>query len=274
MGNKLPTRKRQIINVDELNAYKVAYEEPLESKDYIFYIGVPALILGGFTFILLYYWWLSLIMVVVGGFYGAMVFLPKAVQRNYEVHSFKERNKFLNNMTQILTDESMTVQRALVAVTGRAGGEFQEDLKVLQARLLGADGEEVVNAFRVIEDKYIDDVIFVQYIEQLETVVLEGRTNLDTLKDIKDYHNDVKQKQDEYMKLKMGHLMDMRMLMGIIVVFILAISFAFGFQTYIEAFARTPIGWITVGIYLLLMGQFFRTFSTYIFDDTVMEVER
>ena len=268
----LNTKKSKIINVDELNAYKVAYGRPLKVRDYIYYVGLPAMLFSVFSFILLYYWWLSLIMFAVGATYGARVFLPKSIQKNYQANSFRQRNKFVNNMTQILTDESKTVTRALATVTTRAEGEFKEDLTILQARLVGADNQQIKEGFKEMSNKYDDDVIFVQYVEQLETAMLEGRANTDTLKDIKTYHNEIKEKQDEYERKKQGHLKDMKMLCFVVLVLILAISFSFSFNTYVNDFAHHPVGWITCGIYLLIMGLFFRQFSNYLFDDSIMEV--
>lgn len=269
----LNTRKKNILNVDELNAYKVAYGKPLGTRDYLYYVGIPALAFGGFSFILLYYWWLSLIIMLVGAFYGFKVFLPKSIRKRYEAQSFSERNKFINNMTQVLTDDSKTVTKALSIVNSRADGELREDLTVLQARLMGADNHQIQVAFRNLADKYEDDIIFVQYLEQLETAMLEGRANIDTLKDVKSYHNDMKKKQTEYEFKKQGHLKDMKMLVGVVIIFILAISFSFGFSTYVNDFAHHPIGWVTCGIYILLMAHFFRKFSTYLFDDSILEVE-
>lgn len=270
---KLDTKKKNIINVDELNAYKAAYGKPLRSKDYIYYIGMPALVFAGFSFLLLYYWWISLIAGVLGAIYGAKVFLPKSIAKNYKEQSFSQRNKFVNNMTQILTDENKTVTRALATANSRAEGEFQEDITILQARLVGADNTQIKNGFKNLSEKYQEDIIFCQYIEQLETAMLEGRANIDTLKDIKSYHNDMKKKQIEYESKKQGHLSDMKMLCGVVVVFILAVSFSFGFKTYVQHFAHHPTGWITCGIYIVLMAQFFRKFSIYLFDDSVLEVE-
>lgn len=269
---KLNTRKKRVMNVDELNAYKVAYGKPLKTKDYVYYVGMPALIFAGFSFLLLYYWWLSLIMAVLGALYGMKVFLPKSVAKAYQFQSFSQRNKFVNNMTQILTDDAKTVTRALQTANARAEGEFKKDINELQARLIGADNTQIKKAFKTIEDKYQDDVIFAQYIEQLETAMLEGRANIDTLKDIKTYHNDMKKKQTEYQNKKNGHLSDMKMLGVVVVIFILAVSFSFGFSTYINDFARQPIGWVSCGIYIALMAQFFRKFSTFLFDDSVLEV--
>ncbi len=269
----LNTRKKNIINVDELNAYKVAYGKPLKARDYLYYVGMPSLIFGGFSFILLYYWWFSLIMIVAGSIYGFKFFLPKSIEKHYEMQSFSERNKFINNMTQVLTDESKTVIRALSTVNSRAEGELRKDLTVLQARLQGADNHQIQLAFKSLADKYEDDIIFVQYLEQLETAMLEGRANIDTLKDVKSYHNDMKKKKNEYEFKKQGHLKDMKMLCGVVVVFILAISFSFGFSIYVNDFAHHPIGWVTCGIYISLMAHFFKKFSTYLFDESILEVE-
>lgn len=269
----LNTKKKNIINVDELNAYKVAYGKPLRAKDYLYYVGVPALLYAGVSFIILYYWQLSLIAGVFGALYGAKVFLPKSIEKIYADQSFAQRNKFINNMTQIMTDESKTVTKALATAGSRADGKFQQDISQLQAMLFGADYNQIRNGFKMISEKYEEDIIFIQYLEQLETAMIEGRANIDTLKDIKTYHNDMKKKQSEYQSKKQGHLRDMKGLFGVVIIFILAISFSFGFETYVNSFAHHPIGWVTGGIYMLLMANFFRKFSTYLFDESVLEVQ-
>lgn len=267
------TRKKRFVNADEINAIKVAYGKPLERKDYLRYGLFPGLIVGGFSFILLYYWWVSLIIGILGVLYGLKVLMPKNIQRVYERISFNERNKFVNNMTQILTNDSNTLLTALGRASDRSEGELKQDLKVLQARLMGADHEQVLNAFKELSNKYRDDIIFVQYLEQIETAALEGRTNVDTLKDIKSYHNEMKEKKEDYQRKKDGHLKDMKMLCGLVVFFIIIIAFSFSFDTFIDAFARHPIGWITSTIYMLLMFLFFKSFATYYFDDSILEVK-
>ncbi|HDR7527025.1 MULTISPECIES: hypothetical protein [Bacillus cereus group] len=267
------TKKKKFVNAEEVNAFKVAYGKPLNKKDYLRYAAVPGLVTGVFSFLLLYIWWLSLILGVLGAVYGLKVLMPKIVKRAYERDSFRERNKFVNNMTSLLANDSQTLLTALSRASDRAKGELREDLKILMANILGADQTQVIQAFKNLSSKYHEDITFDQYLEQLETCVLEGRTNLETLKDIKTHHNETKEKKDEYERKKEGHLKDMKMLCGVIVVFVLAITFSFGFKTYITAFARHPIGWITSGIYMSLMFFFFKSFTTYLFDDSIMEVK-
>lgn len=274
MNTTIQTKKKNLVNIDELNAYKVAYESKLQAKDYLTYVGVPAIGLGIFSFILFYYWWVTIIMIGVGALYGLTFYLPKSIKKQYSDHSFNQRNKFLNNMTQLLTDENKTVTRALLTANERANGEFQTDIQVLQARLMGADNFKIGEGFAELCEKYESDIIFVQYIEQLETAMLEGRANIDTLKDIKTYHNDMKRKQNEYEKQKEGHLKDMKMLAFVVITFILAITFSFGMKTYVNAFAHHFTGWITLSIYLSLMGYFFKQFSRFLFDDSILEVEK
>ncbi|MFF2884762.1 hypothetical protein [Bacillus toyonensis] len=267
------TRKKKFVNADEINAIKVAYGKPLERKDYLRYGLIPGLIAGGFSFILLYYWWVSLIIGFIGVLYGLKVLMPKNIQRVYERLAFNERNKFVNNMTQILTNDSNTLLIALGRASNRAGGELKKDLKVLHAKLVGADHEQVLHAFKELSNKYRDDIIFVQYIEQIETAALEGRTNVDTLKDIKSYHNEMKEKKEDYQRQKDGHLKDLKMLCGLVVFFIIVIAISFSFDTFLQAFARHPIGWGTAAIYMLLMAFFSKSFATYYFDDSILEVK-
>lgn len=274
MAKKVVTKKRKVMNIDELKAYRVAYGGKLRIKDYFTYVGAPAVLFGFFSFLLLYNGWVSLVCFLLGAFYGLTVFLPKSIRKQYEMEAFNQRNKFLNNITQVLTDDNQTVLMAIKKVTSRADGEFREDLKKFHAMLIGADNNRIRDAIIWFSDKYDDDVIFVQYLEQLETALIEGKTNIDTLKDIKTYHNDIRKKQELYEKGKQGHLRDMKQLIVITAILIVALSVSFGFHVYLKAFARNIIGYITCGLYLTIMAYFFTQFSKYLFDDSVMEIRK
>lgn len=271
-AKKLGTRKKRVLNVDELNAYKSAYGKPLKAKDYMVLVGVPAIGFSMLSFIFLYNVWVSFAFGVMGIFYGIKFYLPKSIARNYQMNAHAQRNKFLNNMTQILTDESKTVSQALSSVYLRSQGEFKDDLAKLQAGLFGVDTEQISQAIAVLIKKYESDIIFVQYMEQIETALLEGRANIDSLKDLKTYHNDIKKKQVQYEKKKQMHLSHMKLLLLAIVFLITVVVISFGFSLYIEAFAHKPVGWVTCGLVLFLYGVFFKQFSTYLFDDSVTEV--
>lgn len=272
--NKLTTKKKGVFNVDELKAYRVAYDKELGVRDYMMYIGVPAVLFGAFSFLLLYNLWISVPMMVVGAIYGWRTFLPRSIRKQYEQTSANQRNKFLNNMTQVLTDDSQTPLMALDKVKERADGEFKEDLERFQAMLIGADNELIREAVIWFSDKYDDDVIFLQYLEQLETIMLEGKTNIETLHDIKTYHNDIRSKQADYETGKAGHLRDMKYLVIVTGILLISLSVSFGFGTYLEAYARHPIGYVSSFLYMAIIMMFFRQFSNYLFDDSVMEIRR
>lgn len=266
------TKRKGIMDVSELNAYQVAYGKPLDYRDYMNYIGLPSLFMGLFSFSLCYFWWVGLICALIGAVYGYKIVMPKSVKRSYELKSLRERNKFLNNMTQILTDEGKTVTKALAMAKTRTKGELREDIQILESRLQGADKFQIAEAFREINDKYERDVVFTQYFEQLETAIYEGRSNADTMKQIKTYHNDVKRKTESFLKIKDGYLQDLKQMLFIVAIFIGAITVSFGFSTFFEGFARSPIGWGFGGVYFVIMVQFMKSFFTHYFDDEIMSL--
>lgn len=271
---KITTKKKKSMTVDELRAYRIAYGGKLGAKDYTFFVGLPAGLFAVFSFLLLYNVWVSLVCAVVGAIYGVRFLLPQAIKKQYEAAGFNQRNKFLNNITQVLTDESQTVLMAIRKVTVRTDGEFREDVKKFHAMLIGADNDRIRDAVMWFGDKYDDDIIFMQYLEQLETAMLEGKTNIDTLKDIKTYHNDISKKQKMYESQKNGHLNDMKQLVFITAFLIIALAVSFGFDVYLRSFARHIIGYITSGLYLVLLAMYFKQFVGYLFDDSVMEIRK
>lgn len=270
----LNTKKKKTMTVDELRAYRIAYGGKLGAKDFMFFVGVPAGLLSAFSFLLLYNAWVSGAFFLLGAFYGIKTLMPRAVKKQYEAEGFAQRNKFLNNITQVLTDDNKTVLMAIKKVTTRSNGEFREDLKKFHAMLIGADNERIRDAVLWFGDRYDDDVIFMQYLEQLETAMLEGKTNIETLKDIKTYHNDIRKKQDLYEIAKNGHLSDMKQLVIITAILIISLAVSFGFETYLSAFARHIVGYISAGLYLGILIMFFKQFAGYLFDDSVMEIRK
>ena len=127
--------------------------------------------------------------------YSYAYIVPQQVKRVYENNAFREKNNFVNNMTQILTNNEKTVLQALKTVADRANGEFKEDLLKLQAKIVDGNNQDIQDSFQWLASKYESDVIFSLYVEQLTTLVIEGRHNIETLKDIKTYHNEIKKRQ-------------------------------------------------------------------------------
>lgn len=271
---KPKTRKRNSVDVNELIAYREAYGGQLGVIDYVKLVVGPGLAAGVFATIVLYTPIVSIVFTILGLLYGYLFLMPNTIRKEYEQESFSQRNNFINNMTQIMTDENKTVGKAIGTAKVRAQGEFKDDLARLEARMFGADVPGIQDAIDEMAEKYEDDPIFSQYIEQIETAAIEGNSNIDTLKDIKGYHNEMQTKQEEYEKQKQGHLSDMKTMVFTILVFIGALTFSFGFDTYIEAFAHAWAGRITGGLYLLIIVFFVWQFSGYLFDDSVTSTSK
>lgn len=278
----LKTSVKGRFDVEEVNALNKKYDGDLTNRHYFKYIGLPGLFLAVLGIIFTYFWWISLALGVLGLWYGYKFVLPSIVKQNYFLASLKERNRFVNNMTQISTDKSKTVTRALEASSNRAKGELYDDLKILQASISGANKEQVTDAFFVIRAKYKHDVVFVQYMEQLETLAQEGKAAesedgagpLETLKEIKSYHNDMMTAQFKFLELKQGHLQDMKQIIFLLFIVMGALTFSFGFTSFYGAFARSPIGWVTSGIYLTLFLNFLNKFRKLYFDDEIMFISK
>lgn len=264
------TKNRKKVDVNELMAYRAAYGKELGTIDYIKMVIGPGLIFAFFATIVLYTPIVSILFGALGLWYGYTFLMPNMIRKEYEGESFGQRNKYINNMTQIMTDGNKTVAGGLSMAKIRAEGEFRDDLARLEAKIFGADIPTIQDAFDAISDKYEDDPIFTQYMEQIETSAIEGNTNVDTLKDIKGYHNEMKEKQEEFEKLKAGHLSDMKTMMFTILAFIAALTFSFGFDTYVRAFAHAWAGRISGGIYLAISLFFLKQFSGFLFDDSVV----
>lgn len=266
--------KKKLFTLDELNAYKRAYGKPIERKELLMSLIKPFTVVFVFSFAMFYYWWLSLILGVVAMFYGYRVMMPQSIKRVYEENAFKERHMFINNLTQILTNSEKTMLQALETVTKRANGEFKNDLFTLQAALKkGASNKEIQAAFERFGQKYKHDVIFDLYVEQLATATIEGRTNIDTIKDIKSLHNELKQEQDKFLQKKKRATYEFRFISIISLVLIGAITFSFGLTQWINVYAHQVPGWIASSIYLALLGGFFHSYLKRLGDDNVMEVK-
>lgn len=264
--------KNDFINVDQLNAYKVAYGNPLDARDYTKYIGLPAICFGLLATVLLYTWWISLLSVVIGAFYGAKVFMPLTLKNRYEHSAFVERNKFVNNMTQRMTDDQVTVKVALKSATNLAKGDLHEDLMKFRARIEDANNIEKQKACQWLINQYKKDIVFELYIDQIETALIEGKQNIEAFKDTTGYHELVKKKKAIFEQKKAFFLKGMKKVVVVMFFFLLILNNFMGFQEYITHFTKHPIGIGASVICLVWMGINTRDFFNRYFDDEVMEV--
>lgn len=271
---RIPGRKSGM-SAEELRALRNAYDKPLTAKNYILFAAVPALLFGGILFYLSYVWWLGLIAGIIGVYYGIRIWLPKAIQRNYNIKSFNERNRLLNLLTQQMSDQTKIPKQVLERVVSRLDGELRQDFFPITARIAnGATSAEINKMFNAVEEKYKDDIIFSQYLEQIETNFTTGIDNLSSLKDMNGYHNDIRKQRDLFLGFKSKRLKDCFSLIVLTLLLISALQFGMGdHEIYIKAFANSMIGRGVSIIFTAIVIGLTRRFEKIYFDDNIMGVK-
>ncbi|MBS7576491.1 MULTISPECIES: hypothetical protein [unclassified Enterococcus] len=262
-----------LILADQLSAYRMAYQKPIKNKEYFVFIGLPGVILGGLLYYLTYSLILTSIGLLIGLIFGWRSLLPKVIYRSYTILSFNERNRMLNLMTQQVSDQSKTPREILERVTKRLNGELSQDFMPIVIKIAtGVTNFEIKEMFHQIKAKYYQDIIFVQYMEQLETNFLSGFDNHNTLKDMTIYHNQLRSKRDLFLKSKSEYFKDCQLLIMIFLILITAIEFGFGHQKFVETFSNTLVGKVDSIIYVTLFAIIMYHFTVLFFDDIITEV--
>ncbi|MGG0001074.1 hypothetical protein NSQ10_03310 [Bacillus sp. FSL R5-0432] len=265
-------RKKKLYSLEEIRAMSKAFGQPLQKREYAKFILTPFICFAGFAYLLFHYWWMALICGLIGGSYGWFYQLRRKVKNDYEKEAFQERNNFLNNMTQLLTNDDMPLVEAFSTCTKYAEGELKRKLIDLEIALVDSDEKEVVEAFKSLRRAYKNDVQFDQYIEQLGIMFVEGRTSILTLKDTKDYHNKVLLKQQRFIEDKQQHKKDFRTMILYSIGFIVGIMLSFTLKKYVDIYAHALVGMIANTVYLSIIFYVYHQFNQRYFDDAVTEV--
>lgn len=270
---KVKLKRKGFMDVTELEALQKCYGQGFKASDYKKYLVAPIIFTAVFSLMLFHSIIFTIVCGLIGAIYGFKVIMPASVNREYQLKSLHMRNRFINSLTQILTDDQKITLGAIEIANSRTSGELHDDISILQARLEGADRKQVAYAFDELRLKYDSDVLFSQYLEQIETALVEGREgDIETIKSQKTYHNDTVKNTEDFLKVKEEHYQGNKLIVALIAAMILVITFSFEFATYHEAFANTFIGNIFGGIFygilLFLMHRFFKIY----FDDEIMSV--
>ncbi|KPG70835.1 hypothetical protein [Enterococcus sp. RIT-PI-f] len=277
--SQLQTKQSNRVNIEELHALNSAYGQRLSGKDLIFLIGYPAFIIGGLVFLMTYVWWAVVIAVLSGLYLGYKIILPQTVARRYETQSFLARNKFLTLMTQVMEDHSRTVDQSLQMVAKRLDGELQIELSQLIAALnVGSDPQRVSELLKALGQKYRTDLFFGQYLDQLETILQEGKENVEALQEILTYHNKVLEKMNEFRRIKDTlwagvKIMTIAFLGMILLMHAASYIMTGNLDQYIQGFAHHFIGYTIAAICSVSFFFIFKKFFRDYFDDSVTELE-
>lgn len=269
---KLKTARKKKFDINELNALSTAYGEPIGRKEYLMYVAVPALVAGAFVTILFYNVIVTIIAVVLGALYGLWHMLPNITARKYYLASLHERGRYITLLTQIATNKEKSMLRVLHEATERLNkdGELYKEMISLTSNI-GTDitPENVQIQFRLLRDKYKVDPTFNQFLEQVETGLLNGNNNVDTLQEIEGYHTQMRKNMNNFIKIKDSHIGGYKTILGLVVFLTVVASYSIGINDFIEGFSRTWVGWSFGGVFLLANVFFFMQIMKFYFDDDV-----
>lgn len=261
------------ISIHEINAIQTAYFSKLTVVNYASYIGIPGILFGFFTHLVFFYWPATGLAILLGLLYGYLKNMPNLVKKNYYNRAYIERNRFINNCTQLIVNENLTLLSIFEKIIPRLKGELYDDITVLLAKLTSADEKMASKAFKEIIDKYEEDVVYSQFFEQLETAHIEGRTNIETFKELKKQHNTIIGELDKFQDDKSTYLSTLITVGVLVTVIILMLVFAFSQKVYIESYAHQTMGIICNSIFLLIYFFNFNKSMNYIYDDSITTLE-
>lgn len=256
----------------DLERYQLAYQNNLSKNKQIMILIIYVAVGASILWLLFGYLAVTLIGALMGLWYAKKIVLPYEIRTLYEENALLMRNKMINSLTQMLTNPQKTTLDALVELESRLEGELQKELQSVLAQVSDAGSLEIQTIFNQWSAHYAKDIIFGQYLEQIATAIIEGRTNTETLKDIKTYHNDLKRRQNSYMKAKKNHAKEVYTVLGMVFGLVALISFGIGRDQFITVYAHRPIGWGVNIVFLIIEGFFYLQFYKFYRDNDIVVV--
>lgn len=217
----------------------------------------------------------ALVLGLFGFLFGRFKLYPSVIERGYRYRQYDEKNRFVNGLTQLLTSDSRSVYDCLVTTQNRAGGQFGKDLERFTYALRDADVDKTVIVFNEFTARYRDDLIFVQFMDQIRITYTEGRNNLVTIQQLKDWHGQVKTKQAEFLSRKNDVVLMFKVYYGLSLGLILFLhTVPMPWQMYAATFGGTFVGIGVAILYVLTNYPVIKKLTDTYFDDNVLSTAR
>lgn len=272
VSTKRTLRQRRVENIQTLTAYSGAYNRPINREEKFKFCSVHGMLFAFFATILFYHPLFSIFAFIVGYLYAQEVLLLRSVVREYENDLFMERNKFINSLTQQLPNPSKTLYQSLQATYERTNNlDFKKNLKELIDSTRDGDENDKEAAYTKFREVYEDDVFFSLFVEQLETISTEGKESFESLKAIKSYHNGVKKLRVLFVKKKEVVKSGYKLILGLIAFVAIAMTIGVSFEIILNDFSRSPIGWISGGLFMIVSLRVYSIFYKKYYDDNITE---
>lgn len=272
--NKRRSKRQQTI--EDLSAWETAYGRQLSNSRRFVKILPYVLSATAFAYLLFANIPVAILVFVITAFYCWASVLSRETYSTYFRESYSARNQALNLITQTLSGGGATLNSVLKQVIPSMHGELQREFQELQGLVArSASQEEFHDWFENEIHKYRSDIIFGQYLELLETLNSEGTYDPDTFLSLLHYHNDLYDKQLEYIRNRGQAKREVYTTVAIVFGVMCTLSFSVqGWGTWLKTYAHNPVGNIASCIFLLLYMFIIHNFLNYYYDESITTLGR
>lgn len=262
-------------NLASLNAQEELYGHKLTVTKILRTILLYEIMVFIYAFVLysIKNWMIILIWLVLAAIYIYTSIIPKQIKFNYETRSEAERNRFINIVTQGMTNENADVIKVLNHAIQSLNGEFKLDMQTLMATIMASNTyREQHLAFKKLLTKYHDDYYFCRFMEEVETNVHESKYQLATYQAFKDHHNLIMSKEKEFEAQKKIIQMQM-VIMLVALIIVVAISlYSQGYEKFLQIYGTNIVGEICSTIFMITVFIFVKSFFKHKFDTSVTSI--
>ena len=245
------------ISLEELQAREDAYGHTLNANKMIKIMAPYMIAMGAFSYVLFVNLMFTLIIVVIAGIYSYLQILPREISVRYYRNAYAQRNQLITSFNQYLSNPAITIKSSLFRSCEHLRGEFKQDMISLCAVVYhSTNKEEWHREFRRVEDKYKDDTLFREFLEQVENSLIRDTKPRATFLDITNNHTTMFQMQQEWISIRAKHRKNFFVIVAF--VFALVTSVAFSSQGYSpQSFHNWEVtyahSWIGIGFSIVFM---------------------
>lgn len=245
------------ISLEELQAREDAYGHTLNTNKMVKIMAPYIIAMGAFAYILFVNFMFTGIVMVLSGIYAYLQILPREISVRYYRNAYAQRNQLITSFNQYLSDPTNTLKYDLFCSCQHLRGEFKADMISLSSVVYySTNKDEWHSAFRKVEDKYKDDTLFREFLEQIENSLIRDTKPRKTFLDITNNHTEMFQMQQEWIAIRAKHRKNFFVIVAF--VFALVTSVAFSSQGYSpQSFHNWEVtyahSWIGIGFSVVFM---------------------
>lgn len=257
-------------SIEELNALAESYVQPMDKKSILKIIFIPGIIFGVVAGAIFLSVIPTLIVFLWGSYIGYSLLLPSIVSRQVEQKAFVERNKFVNNFSQIISSDKSVFDALKETITRLdQSTDLAERMNQSLAELVHSDKDAV---FLKIAEEFKEDEAFSQFIEQVSITENKGKINIGTLKNLKTIHNENMIAQQTFIEEKAAHMKGIQMIFGLVCAIPLMFMTMTSFSEYRDIMTGNLFSMGIMAIWIVLVITQFTAYVKRIYDDSIMEI--